>query len=379
MKPALPETAAPCVLIVDDDPLVLLALETTVRSAGYEVVATEDPCAGLQCLRERRVSVILADQRMDAMSGLELLGHARELQPHASRLLITGLLSVKMLTDAVNGGEIYRFIAKPWSTPELLATMHNAHQRYLLLCENAALQAETLRLNQELLAEKQTLETRAARLAGENEELTQAVATLRTTRRDAFAFCEAILSNFSQPLAARTRRTVEICRLLIEAAALPAGLREDLIAAAWFHDLGLIAVARDTDPLVLHDAAGGALRDHPAVGERLALAAGLSPAVAAAVRAHHESFDGSGFPDGLRGRQIPEIARWLTPVAYFVSCGLTRERALEELEQLSGAAFDPQSVPFLLRLALALPSPEVPPPLLATPGAAQRVFPRTWL
>ena len=359
MIPAIENSPVPCVLIVDDDPLVLHALETTVLSAKYEVVATDDPLIGVQHLQERQVSVVIADQRMDAMSGLELLEHARRLQPHASRILVTGLLSVKMLTEAVNDGEIYRFIAKPWSTPELITTIHNAVHRYELLRENAALHAEAQRLNDELRAEMRELEARSAKLDDDKAELERALAGMRGSRSGVTAFCEAILRSFDGALASRTKRTVEVCQRLAETAGLPVDLRENLLAAAWFHDLGLIAVPRGGDVLAIHDAAGAEVRDHPAVGERLALAAGLGETVAAAVRAHHESFDGGGFPNRLRGRQIPEIARWLTPVAYLVGCGLDRQRAIEELERLSGVAFDPHVVPFLLRTALGL-SPEIP-------------------
>lgn len=353
MNGASQNPADACVLIVDDDPLVLQALETTLSSAGYKTVSTEDPLAGLKCLEERPIAAIIADQRMDAMSGLELLDHAKRLQPNASRILITGLLSVKTLTDAVNDGEIYRFIAKPWSTPELINTIHNAVQRYHLLCENAALQAETQQVNEHLLAEKHALEARVQQLSIDKTELERILESLRGSHGGVFQFCDAILSAFDSALAARTRRTVQICSKLSEDAGLPMDLRQSLIASAWFHDLGLIAVARDAS-LDANDSAAAALRDHPAISERLALKAGLGETVAAVVRAHHESFDGGGFPDRLRGRQIPELARWLTPVAYFVGCGLEKQRAMEELERLSGVAFDPHVVPFILRIVLQL-------------------------
>jgi len=351
VNPAHSDPSSPCVLIVDDDSLVLHALETTVVSAGYRAVATLDPLIGLKCLQEQAVSVIIADQRMDAMSGLELLGHARSLQPHASRILITGLLSVKMLTEAVNDGEIYRFIAKPWSTPELISTVHNAVHRYQLLCENAALQAETKKLNAELLAEKRALKADAERLAQDRVDLESALARVRVLRRDIFEFCDTILGAFDGALAARTRRTVELCRHLAEAAALSAELRDDLIAAAWFHDLGFIGISRNLDATGANGPEKGAVRDHPAISAKLAAAAGLGDTVASAVRTHHESFDGGGFPDRLRGRQIPEIARWLTPASYYVSCGLDRQEAIEEIERLAGVAFDPHVVPYLLRVA----------------------------
>jgi response regulator RpfG family c-di-GMP phosphodiesterase len=359
---ALDKSDAPCVLIVDDEEQVLHALETTVRTAGHsDVVATQDPLAGLKCLQERRISVIIADQRMDAMSGLELLEEARRLQPLASRILITGLLSVKMLTEAVNDSEIYRVIGKPWSTPDLINTVQNAVQRYHLLCQNAALQAETQRLNSELLTEKRALEERVSSLSAENASLERTLASRRADPGQLFEFCNSVLTFFDAALGARTRRTVEICERVARAAGHSEEMRGDLIAAAWFHDIGLIAVARGSNQNSAHDASGAAFRDHPAIGERMAAAAGAGQNVASAGRAHHESFDGGGFPDRLRGRQIPEPARWLTPVAYFVDCALDRERAMEELERLSGVAFDPHVIPFLLRVVLALPSSEAGP------------------
>lgn len=362
------EQISPSVLIVDDDPLVLEALETTVRSANYEAVSTTDPHAGLKHLQEHTISVIIADQRMDGMSGLELLDHARRLQPHASRILVTGMLSVKMLTEAVNRGEIYRFIAKPWSTPELMNTVHNAVQRYHLLCENAALHAETLRLNESLLSEKRQLEEQLSKLTSEKTELERMMGSLQGSRATIFKFCDAILHAFDPQLAARTRQTVNVCRQLGEAAKLPPDLREILTASAWFHDLGMIAVSRGNDSIQSSDAPAE-VKDHPAISAKLALEAGLGEAVATAVRAHHESFDGGGFPDRLRGRQIPEAARWLTPAAYFVSSGLDREHALEEIERLSGIAFDPHVVPYLLGIVLGRPvSGDAAPATINSPG-----------
>ena len=362
-------------LIVDDDPLVLQALETTVMSVGYEAITTEDPLAGLKILEEREISVIIADQRMDAMSGLELLDHAKRLQPHASRILITGLLSVKTLTEAVNRGEIYRFVAKPWSTPDLINTIHNAVHRYCLLCENAALSAEARKLNDSLVAERRALEERVSQLTIDKAELERLLTGLRGSHGGAFQFCESILAAFDSALAARTRRTVEICERLADAARLPPDLRQNLIACAWFHDLGLIAVPREALQSGARDLTAAVLRDHPAISERLALKAGLGEAVAAGVRAHHESFDGGGFPDRLSGRQIPEVARWLTPVAYLVSCGLPKEKAIEELDHLSGIAFDPQIVPFLLKITLQAPSSD--PAALSSSASARHPYLQT--
>lgn len=352
------------ILVVDDDPMVLNALEITISSAGYRVIATGDPSAGLEYLRKDTFSVIIADQRMDVMSGLELLDHARLLQPDAARILITGLASVKTLSEAVNRGEIYRFIGKPWSTPELLATVLNGVQRYQLVKENAVLQGSTMRDNEALRAANRQLESRVAELRANNADLEAQLAGLHGTRQHLLGFCEAVLQAFEPALAARTRHVAECCRSLAEAANLAPEFREQLLAAAWFHDLGLVALpvtaVRESlqNRINPHDETGASFRKHPEISARLAAAAGLETEVCSAVRAHHESFDGSGFPAGLRGSEIPALARWLTPVAFFVGCGLSREHAAEEIQRLGGRAFDASVIPWLLRVALKLPSPE---------------------
>jgi response regulator RpfG family c-di-GMP phosphodiesterase len=353
------------ILVVDDDPMVLGALKTTLATANHRVFATGDPFVGLEFLKTARVSVIIADQRMDAMTGLELLGRARQLQPNATRILITGLLSVKTLIEAVNCGEIYRFIGKPWSTPELLTTVLNAVQRFELLEENAALLATTCKLNEDLLAANRLLEARVAELAAQRTALEASLGGFADSRTGLFDFCAEILSAFDPLLAARTRLTVELCEKVATVAGLRPAQRQTLIASAWFHDIGWIAYPQDfarkclkgrVDPRS-EDAIS--LRLHPAHSERLTLSAKLGTEIGLAVRAHHECFDGSGFPDQLAERQIPEAARWLTPVAYFVASGLSREAAVNDIEHLSGIAFDPCVVSHFLKVAFESPSPEM--------------------
>jgi len=357
--------SSPRILVVDDDPMVLGALETTLSRGNHRVFATQDPFVGLEFLKEARVSVIIADQRMDAMTGLELLDRARQLQPNASRILITGLLSVKTLIDAVNCGEIFRFIGKPWSTPELLATVLNAVQRFQLLEENSALLTKTCKLNEELLAANRLLEARVAELADQRAALETSVDGFEASRTGLFDFCDAVLSAFDPLLGARTRLTVDLCKKLAKSAGLRADQRQILVAAAWFHDAGWIAYSQDfarkcargsVDP---RGEEAALLRSHPVHSEKLALAAGLGAAVGLAVRSHHECFDGGGFPDGRAEEQIPEAARWLTPVAYFVASGLSREAAVNEIEHLAGIAFDPVVVSHFLKVAFQAPSPEM--------------------
>lgn len=135
------------VLVVDDDPVVLDALCAQLACDGWDVTACTKPSDALAALRMKKYATIISDQNMPEMKGLEFLMIARGLQPAASRLLITGILSTGTLIAAINDGEIHRFLSKPWTRAELLVSVRNAVQRHEMALANERLfqQVEVLR------------------------------------------------------------------------------------------------------------------------------------------------------------------------------------------------------------------------------------------
>ena len=106
----LRSTASNRILVVDDEEIVLSALRDTLRRQNYEVFATTQPVSALEELRKNLFAVVIADQRMPIISGLQLLDQARQIQPSATRILIAAVVSLDTVIDAINKGEIYRFI-----------------------------------------------------------------------------------------------------------------------------------------------------------------------------------------------------------------------------------------------------------------------------
>src|SRR4051794_11759028 len=98
------------VLLVDDEEAVLTVLGEILRLHGYEVTTVSDASQAVEILQKDFFAVILSDQRMPKMTGLEFLARAKELQPNASRILLTGVLDLGTIIEAINQGEIYRFI-----------------------------------------------------------------------------------------------------------------------------------------------------------------------------------------------------------------------------------------------------------------------------
>lgn len=131
------------ILIVDDEPLVLAALRPTLERERFHVIACSNPETALALLVEHDIAVIISDQKMPEMPGHVFSIESRRLRPNASRILLTAVVSLPTVVDAINKGEIFRFVAKPWLREELLATVRNAVQRNELIMGNDELQAET--------------------------------------------------------------------------------------------------------------------------------------------------------------------------------------------------------------------------------------------
>ena len=132
----------PIVLLVDDEPPIVHAVVRLLAFEPVEVVTAGSGDEALQVLRERAVAVILTDQHMPGMRGVELLRQARELAPEASRILFSGHIDVELLRAAVNGGEVYRFVAKPWDDDELIHAIRQGVERWELLARSRVLATE---------------------------------------------------------------------------------------------------------------------------------------------------------------------------------------------------------------------------------------------
>lgn len=112
----------PRILFVDDEPRILLSLKAMFRN-DYDVVTAEGGAAGIDRIKTQQFDVIVSDQRMPEVNGVEVLRTARETQPRAVRLLLTGYSDLSAIIGSINEGEIFRFISKPWSHAELRATI----------------------------------------------------------------------------------------------------------------------------------------------------------------------------------------------------------------------------------------------------------------
>lgn len=124
------DAARPRILIVDDEEIVLVALRDTLRQMGHYVTTALTVSEGLDLLRTNTYAVVFTDHQMPQLTGLEFLAQVRELQPEASRILITAVLNLGTVINAINRAEVLRFLIKPWRRNDLEETVTAALRRH---------------------------------------------------------------------------------------------------------------------------------------------------------------------------------------------------------------------------------------------------------
>jgi response regulator RpfG family c-di-GMP phosphodiesterase len=351
------------ILIVDDEEIVLIALRETLVRAGYLVSTAPDPLPALEILQQQQFAVIISDQQMPSMTGLDFLTKAKVIQPDASRMLITAVLSLDTVIDAINRGEIYRFIIKPWLREELLVTVQNAVQRYELLTRNNVLQATTLAMNEKLTQLNRELELQLARGSEQNEELSKLNEALERNLARSIELCVQTMQTFYPTLGNQARRAFEVCRSMAEVLNLPADQKQNLEMAAWLHDIGLIGVPRhlirkwQSEPQNLDEAERLLIEHHPILGQELAPFVHHLEGVGKIIRSHHERFDGQGYPDNLVASEIPWLSRLLAVAVAFAESTCDQEDAIQVIRLAAGTAYDPEAIRVFVR---AIPKATIP-------------------
>jgi len=146
------------ILIVDDERSILNSLHRLFRKEGYNILTAESGEQGLKVLSNNRIDLIISDQRMPGMSGVEFLRRAKERYPDIIRIILSGYVDIETITSGVNEGNIYKFILKPWNDEELKIAVARALEQHDLIIENRRLTEMIKRQNEELKILNQKLQ-----------------------------------------------------------------------------------------------------------------------------------------------------------------------------------------------------------------------------
>lgn len=355
------------ILCVDDEPNILSSLKRLFRPTGHRVLTAESGESALAMLETESIDLIISDMRMPVMNGAELLRQARLRQPHATRVLLTGYADMASTVAAINDGQIYRYIAKPWQDEDVLILIKDIFERQALQAEKDRLEALTQRQNEQLKELNATLEdkveARTAELALANDRLKKGYFNSIKTFSN-------LIELRGGHLMGHARKVADLARKTAQALGLDQPASHEVFIAALMHDIGHIGLsdhilAKPVSKMAPEEATR--YRLHPIFGEQALLVLDDMQPVAALIRSHHERHDGKGFPDGLKGDAIPLGARILAIAdtyedmqsGHFISECLSASDARVMIGRGAGSQFDPLVAEAFLGLFAkpAAPSP----------------------
>jgi CheY-like chemotaxis protein len=168
-------------LLVDDEEHIIASLKRLLRRDGYTIVTACGAAEGLQRLTECEVDVIVSDQRMPGMTGVEFLRRAKELYPHTIRMVLSGYTELQSIIDAINEGAIYKFLTKPWDDSRLRGHVAEAFRQKEMADENRRLARQVESANADYLE----LNTRLERLLAQQRDEAQLFALAAGNTREA--------------------------------------------------------------------------------------------------------------------------------------------------------------------------------------------------
>jgi len=325
-------------LVVDDEAPILHALQRTFEAAGYQVTACADPAEALDRLREKPYQVLSADYMMPGMTGAEFLAQAKALQPETIRILVTAAHDFSAAVDAINNGEIFRILAKPWNRVELLGTVRQAFDTYALREKNRQLTA--------------IVQSQNAELAMLNKGLERLVEERTTNLLDGMV---AVLDYRDTETQWHSRRVSRFTRRIAEQLGVkdPLELRT-IEMGALLHDIGKIGV-RDAvllKPGPLDQDEWTEMREHPRLGWALLQRIEFLRDASVIVLQHQERYDGGGYPAGLKAEQIVLGARLFAVADTYDAITSDRpyrkaqshDQAITEMQRVAGTQLDPRGV-----------------------------------
>jgi response regulator RpfG family c-di-GMP phosphodiesterase len=351
-----PET----ILIVDDERGPRESLRMILAS-NHRVLQASSGADALECVRREHVDLITLDLNMPGMNGQELMRIVRSEFPQIEIVIITGCGSIESAAEGIRAG-ICDYIQKPFDVVQVSAAVgralsrKQARDRLTSFLDELGSVVGHDRGAQAVLNDIQTSEKLREQVgvvfpdtSQQNEIGAKAIGEPRTME-----FLEVLAETIEVKdrfMRGHARRVSFYAGLLAEQVSLEADELEEVRVAAFLHDLGKVGVPTD---LLLRAGAldsneRAIVEQHPIIGERLVKPLAIPNAIASAIRHHHEWWDGTGYPDGLKGEEIPRTSRLISVVDAFDAMSserpyrraLARSTAINEIRHFAGSQFDP--------------------------------------
>jgi putative two-component system response regulator len=306
------------VLFIDDEVNILNSIKRVFADHDFILHTASSARKGLEILSRNEIAVVITDNKMPGMNGLDLLRLAKVITPDTIRIMLTGHASLDTAIDAINSGEVFRFVVKPWNDKALEETLEDALQRYhivkqLQYCDESV-----------MLSIAQTIELKDSYTRGH---------------------CD---------------RVANYAIMISRALGLPEETVQEIKHGSWLHDCGKIGIPgtilNSSDKL---DASQYEIvKKHCLWGAEVARQARLPSRIINIILYHHEKFMGGGYPAGLSGSEIPLEARIVAVADAYDALTSNRpyhkaidhEKAQKILAESQGTHLDPDLVALFCQL-----------------------------
>lgn len=304
------------VLFVDDEKIILELVASVFRNSGVKIRTARSPQEALDVFAEQEIAVLVTDNIMPGMTGLELLSRVKTISPDTVKVMMTAYVDLPTTLAAINSSEVFRFVTKPWQKEEMTKAVKDGIRRFRLL--------KSMKKEDEFVLHSlaQTIELKDPRTRGHCDR----VATYALQIADRLGMLEE--------------------------------MQKEIKYGSWLHDCGKIGVPEAilNANRALSEEEFAVVKKHPLWGVDVARKANLSIIVQNIVLYHHERFDGMGYPAGLKGNEIPYEARIVSVADVYDALsterpyrkGYSLKKTLAIIDEITGHALDPSLVEIFL-------------------------------
>ena len=306
------------ILIVDDEENNLQLLKRSLRS-NYTVLSASNGKEALEIVNVAgdEISMIISDQRMPEMQGIDFLQEVSKKYPDIIKILLTGYTDTDVIIDAINKCNLYQYILKPFDPGTLQITVKQGLKKFEILTQNTELSKDLNELFYKTIkAISSALDTKDPYTHGHSYRVTL----------------------YSMILAKKLNSSDQFM--------------EEIETAGLLHDIGKIGIPQSIlcKPGKLTEEEYEIMKTHPAQAEKIIMEVKQLHIISDWLRSHHERWDGRGYPEGLKGEEIPLSSRIIALADTYDAMTSTRsyraamshETAIEEIKRCSGSQFDPK-------------------------------------